>query len=62
MTYAPPSLAPEDIPLAAGMLLEIHPNPRVAGVGYCAFGDMVLVTDDGCERLTNFPRDHFVVP
>jgi Xaa-Pro aminopeptidase len=43
------------------MVLEIHPNIRVPGMGYCALGDMLLVTETGNERLTAFPRDHFVV-
>lgn len=61
LTLPPPPQAPEDIPLEPGMVLEIHPNLRVPGLGYCALGDMVLVTETGHERLTGFPREHFVV-
>lgn len=46
----------EDVSLKSGMLFELHPNLFFDGVGGAAIGDMVLVTDHGPERLTNFPR------
>lgn len=42
----------------AGMLFEIHPNLFVPGLGGSAIGDMVAVTPEGNEILTNYPRDH----
>lgn len=35
-----------------GMLLEIHPNIFHVSEGGCALGNMILVTQDGCEALT----------
>jgi Xaa-Pro dipeptidase len=61
LSMEPPRVVPQDVPLRPGMILEIHPNIRVQGVGYCALGDMLLVTDEGAEQLTQFPKDHFVV-
>ena len=40
----------------AGMLFEVHPNLFIAKEGAASIGDMVLVTDEGPEYLTNFPR------
>lgn len=40
----------------AGMLFEVHPNLFVAGAGAAAIGDMVIVTEDGPELLTQYPR------
>lgn len=60
LSLAPARTESRDLPLAPGMVLEIHPNLRVPGLGYCAIGDMLLVTETGAERLTRFPRDHFI--
>jgi Xaa-Pro aminopeptidase len=38
-----------------GMIIEIHPNLFHATQGGAALGDMVLVTETGCEALTRFP-------
>ena len=40
-----------------GMVIELHPNFSVPGLGLIAIGDMVLVTDTGSELLTRFPRE-----
>lgn len=40
-----------------GMLIEIHPNLFHATQGGAALGDMVVVTDTGCEALTKFSLD-----
>lgn len=47
-----------DVPqlVLPGMLFEVHPNLFVAGAGAAAIGDMALVTEDGPELLTTFPR------
>lgn len=42
----------------AGMLFEVHPNLFVPGIGGSAIGDMVAVTPEGNEILTNYPREH----
>jgi Xaa-Pro aminopeptidase len=38
------------------MLFELHPNLFVQGVGGACVGDMVVVTAEGNEALTKFPR------
>ena len=37
--------------------MEIHPNVFVEGVAGAMVGDMVPVTENGCEILNEFPRD-----
>lgn len=54
---APPSVAPSAPAVHAGMLLELHPNIFVPGLGGAAIGEMVLVHDDHAECLLAFPRD-----
>jgi Xaa-Pro aminopeptidase len=59
--HEPPFLGPDDdTRLAPGMVLDLEPTMRVAGVGSVNIEDMVLITDTGCEPLTNFPRDLLV--
>jgi len=59
--HEPPFLgADDDTLLAPGMVLDMEPTMRVAGVGSVNIEDMVLITDNGCEPLTNFPRDLLV--
>lgn len=59
--HEPPYLAAwDDTVLAPGMVLDLEPAMRVAGVGSVNIEDMVLVTDDGCEPLTTFARELLV--
>ncbi len=44
-----------------GMVLELHPNFGVPGVGMICFGDMLLVGDSGPEILTKFPRELYEI-
>ena len=46
----------------AGMTLIVHPNTYHPAVGYLVLGDAVVVTQDGCEVLTETPRELFGVP
>jgi Xaa-Pro dipeptidase len=41
--------------LASGMVLELHPNLFLPGVGGAALGEMVIVTDQGPERPIRYP-------
>lgn len=54
---AAPAVAPSAPAVRAGMLLELHPNIFVPGLGGAAIGEMVLVHDDRAECLLAFPRD-----
>lgn len=51
-----------ETPITAGMTLIVHPNTYHPAVGYLVLGDAVVVTQDGCEVLTQTPRDLFSVP
>jgi Xaa-Pro aminopeptidase len=59
--HEPPFLgADDDTLLEPGMVLDFEPAMRVAGVGSVNIEDMVLITSNGCESLTNFPREMLV--
>jgi Xaa-Pro dipeptidase len=56
--HEPPYLADWDSTvLRPGMVLDLEPAMRVAGVGSVNIEDMVLVTERGCEPLTRYPRE-----
>jgi Xaa-Pro aminopeptidase len=44
-------------PLVVGDVLAIEPGCYRSGYGGVRLEDLALVTDDGCERLTEFPYD-----
>jgi Xaa-Pro aminopeptidase len=44
-------------PLVPGDVVAIEPGLWVSGVGGVTFEDLVLVTETGCEVLTDFPYD-----
>jgi Xaa-Pro aminopeptidase len=37
------------------MVLELHPNLFLPGIGGAALGEMVIVTETGAERPTGYP-------
>lgn len=41
--------------LVPGMVLTLHPNNYFPETGYMALGEPLLVTENGCERLTEMP-------
>lgn len=56
--HEPPYLAEWDTTmLRPGMVIDLEPAMRVAGVGSVNIEDMVLVTESGCEPLTRYPRE-----
>ncbi len=52
-----PSLGRLGTELVAGDVLAVEPGLYRKGFGGCRLEDLVLVTDDGCEILTDFPYD-----
>jgi len=56
--HEPPYLAEWDTTvLRPGMVIDLEPAMRVAGVGSVNIEDMVVITEGGCEVLTNYPRE-----
>ena len=43
--------------LQAGDVISLEPGCYRQGFGGCRLEDLVLVTEDGCEVLTDFPYD-----
>lgn len=52
----------ETRPLEAGMVFHLVPNVLIPDVAGVAISETVLVTEDGCEPLTQFPRDVLHLP
>lgn len=52
----------DDTVLRPGMVICLEPAVRLAGIGSVNVEDMVVITDNGCESLTAFPRDLRVWP
>jgi Xaa-Pro aminopeptidase len=53
-----PVLRPEsDDVLEVGNVVTVEPGLYLPGVGGCRIEDLVVVTDDGCERLTTITKD-----
>jgi Xaa-Pro aminopeptidase len=46
-----------DVILKPGMVFTVEPGVYVPGTGGVRIEDDVLVTEDGCEVLTDAPRD-----
>jgi Xaa-Pro aminopeptidase len=52
-----PALTRTPDTLLAGDVITLEPGCYRQGYGGCRLEDLVLVTDDGCETLTDFPYD-----
>jgi Xaa-Pro dipeptidase len=62
-TDVKPSLLEDvDIVLRPGMTVIVHPNTYHPQAGYMVLGDVVVVTETGCERLTRTPVQLFEMP
>jgi Xaa-Pro dipeptidase len=62
-TDVKPSLLEDvDIVLRPGMTIIVHPNTYHPEAGYMVLGDVVAVTENGCERLTRTPAQLFEMP
>jgi len=53
---APYFSASDETVLRPGMVMSVEPGIYVDGVGGFRHSDTIIVTDDGCEVLTTFPR------
>jgi Xaa-Pro dipeptidase len=62
-TDVKPSLLEDvEIELRPGMTIIVHPNTYHPEAGYMVLGDVVVVTQTGCERLTHTPAQLFEMP
>jgi Xaa-Pro aminopeptidase len=52
-----PNLGRSDERLMAGDVVTVEPGCYRPGFGGCRLEDLVIVTDDGCEVLTDFPYE-----
>ena len=57
----PAILEDVEVELEPGMTIIVHPNTYHPEVGYLVLGDVVIVTETGCEVLTRTPRVLFEV-
>ena len=58
IAHEPPFLVEGyDRPLEPGMIVVVEPTMRVQGVGSINIEDTTVVTEDGCEVLTETPRE-----
>ena len=47
--------------MESGMVVVVHPNQYLPETGYLALGEMVVVTENGCEGLSNTEAKLFCV-
>jgi Xaa-Pro aminopeptidase len=62
LVHEAPNLRPESTDaLAAGNVVTVEPGIYLSGVGGVRIEDLVVVTEDGCDALTSFPKDLIAV-
>jgi Xaa-Pro dipeptidase len=53
--------ADNDELLEVGVAMVVHPNQFLPEAGYLALGEMVVITEDGCERLSSLGTELTIV-
>jgi Xaa-Pro aminopeptidase len=62
LVHEAPTLRPESTDtLAAGNAVTVEPGIYLSGVAGVRIEDLVIVTDDGCDVLTSFPKELIAV-
>lgn len=54
--HEPPRISRTGSPLQEGHIVTVEPGLYYPGLGAVRIEDMVLVTNDGCRNLTDFPK------
>jgi Xaa-Pro aminopeptidase len=52
-----PSLGTQDVELKPGDIVTVEPGVYYPDIGGVRIEDLVVVTEDGCRNLTEFPKD-----